>query len=317
MTYKFQQIKPQKARGKLVKSIWTDPAWSAEEKFDGDRRIAQFCDGRRRFTGTRESVDGTGYVEKTDNLPHINGSTGSLYSSWDGTVLDGEMTAPFADKLSGGKSKYVTSIMGSSPAEAIRKQKLHGWLVYRVFDCLWFAGQDIRQASLHKRRERAILCVRGLNSPYVEIVQQEPAKAIWARDTEGVIFKHRDHTYGNEKLWVKAKKEFTADVVVMGFKPGKNKNVGLVGAIIFGQYRAMSLEPGSINAVGLDKMGTARGFDDDLMFKMTAHPAKYKGRVLRITHNGREPTGAFRHPRFDCWRDDKNPKDCVYDPNEV
>jgi ATP-dependent DNA ligase len=44
---------------------------------------------------------------------------------------------------------------------------------------------------------------------------------MWESAREGLVFKHEDHTYGDEKLWVKLKKEATADVVVMGFEPGK------------------------------------------------------------------------------------------------
>jgi hypothetical protein len=43
---------------------------------------------------------------------------------------------------------------------------------------------------------------------------------------------------------------------------------------------------------------------------------KSVGKVFRIKHNGREPTGAFRHPRFDCWRLDKDPHDCIWYPEE-
>jgi ATP-dependent DNA ligase len=45
---------------------------------------------------------------------------------------------------------------------------------------------------------------------------------------------------------------------------------------------------------------------------MTAHPEKYLGRVLEITCQLREPSGAFRHPRFSRWRDDKDAAQCVW-----
>lgn len=312
MTWKFKQIKPQKARGKFLESLWTDPAWSAENKYDGDRRIAQFCGLGVRFTGTRESVDGTGFVEKTENIPHLSSANqGRNQMALLGTVLDGEIVAPFAKDLPGGESKYVTAIMGSLPERAIALQKQHGWLEYMVFDCLWSCGQDVRGETLSARRIYVNSALREWSNKYAKLVPWVESAAykevLWKRAKEGLVFKHEDHLYGNERLWVKLKKEATADVVVEGFKPGKGKNAGKVGAIYIGQYRDFKLW----------RCGSVRGFSDALMNDATAHPKKYLGRVLRIRHNGREPTGAFRHPRFDSWRDDKSPKDCVYDPEET
>lgn len=316
MTYKFQQIKPQKARGTFQDSLWTDSAWSAENKEDGDRRIAQFVNHRGymlvRFTGGKESVSG-GYVEKTDNLPHLGG-TPCETRGLEGTVLDGEIVAPFAKDLPGGKSKYVTAIMGSKPERAIQLQKQHGWLEYRVFDCLWCKGKDLRGASLTARRLWAWNAVDEWANKYAKVVDwhalSDKKHNAWVKSEEGLVFKHKDHTYGNEKLWVKLKKKWTADVVIMGFEPGKGKYAGSVGAIIMGQYGKCGLEDGFV-------VGTCRGFTDAQMRAFMARPKNFTGKVIEIDHNGREPTGAFRHPRFKKFRPDKSPADCVYDPEEM
>lgn len=305
---KFMQIKPQKARGVLKESMWTDPEWVCEEKFDGDRRIAQFVGPLAvRYTGSKESVDGTGFVEKTGNLPHLN-----VVLGLEGTVLDGEIVAPFAKDLPGGKSKYVTAIMGSKPERAVQLQKQHGWLEYMVFDCLFYKGRDIRGRNLHERRALASRVVRKWSNWYAKMVPQESPpkdllKRVLAQGGEGVILKHRSHTYGDEKLWVKVKGEWTADVVVMGFEPGAGKYKGSVGAIKFGQR---------IGDV-LVELGTCRGFTDSLMDNFTKRPKAYIGKVIEIAHNGREPTGAFRHPRFKRFRLDKSASDCVYREDEI
>src|SRR5438445_956433 len=228
MTWKFKQIKPQKARGTLQDSMWNDLYWIAEEKYDGDRRISQFCGASIRFTGTRESVDGTGFVEKSRNLLHLEGA-GALYPrKLEGTVLDGEIIAPIGKEISGGRSKYVTSIMGSKPDEALRKQRLGGFLCYMVFDCLWFKGTDIRAAQLPIRRNYAEQAVRAWGNSYVALASQAAGvgkRAFYDRIVEsggeGVVLKHRDHKYGVESLWVKVKAEATADVVMLGYERGK------------------------------------------------------------------------------------------------
>lgn len=309
---KFMQIKSQKARGVLKESMWTDPEWVCEEKFDGDRRIAQFMlGGLVRFTGTRESVDGSGFVEKTENLSHLQCPKG--WAVLTGTVLDGEIVAPFAKDLPGGKSKYVTAIMGSKPERAVQLQKQHGWLEYMVFDCLFYKGEDVRDQPLAKRRALASAAVQHWENKYAQIVVQTPNvkrpffDQIVRSGGEGVILKHRSHTYGNEKLWVKVKGEWTADVVIMGFEPGAGKYKGSVGAIIFGQYRNGELV----------RCGTCRGFTDSLMDNFTKRPKAYIGKVVEIAHNGREPTGAFRHPRFKRFRLDKSASDCVHREDET
>jgi ATP-dependent DNA ligase len=317
----MRQIKPQKARGKLTEEMWTSLDWIAEEKYDGDRRIAQFLNGVVRFTGCRESADGSGFVEKSLQIPHISavhrGMTGwfKLLNTLalSGTVLDGEVVPPFAKEIKGGRSKYVTSIMGSSPEEAIRKQKERGFLNYIVFDCLWFKGQDVRGYPLRERynlRDQALKewgnsyvtsppqIVGGSKRPYLDLVV--------GRGGEGVVLKHYDHRYGDEKLWVKVKAEATADVVILGFTEGRGKYVNQIGAIIFGQYQGKKLVV----------LGQCSGMDDTLRADLTRFHG-YIGKVIEIMHNGREPTGAFRHPRFKKFRPDKNPKDCVYNPEET
>lgn len=323
----MRQIKPQKARGKFTEEMWTSLDWVAEEKYDGDRRIAQFLDGVVRFTGCRESVDGSGFVEKSAQIPHLSSygsglspvrgpSTGKL----NGTVLDGEIIPPPGKDIKGGRSKYVTSIMGSSPEEALRKQRVGGFLYYVVFDCLWFKGQDIRSLPLRERYNLRDQALRQWGNEYVDSPSQLVGGGKRAHfdkivelGGEGVVLKHHDHRYGDEKLWVKVKAEATADVVVMGFTPGKGKYKGQIGAIEFGQ----NLKGTSTPDMYLEPMGQCSGMDDATRAQLTRYPAKYEGWVIEIMHNGREPTGAFRHPRFKRFRPDKSPKDCVYNPEET
>jgi len=312
---KFMQIKPQKARGTFKESLFSDPQWWAENKEDGDRRIAQFVGERVRFTGTRESVSDTGFVEKTANLPHL---AYTPPQALDCTVLDGEIVAPFAKNLPGGSSKHVTAIMGSSPERAVALQKERGWLEYRVFDCLWYKGLDIRQHSIQMRRNWAWEALKIWKNKYAHLlptyITTGEKRAAWKRSREGLVFKRDDHTYGDERLWVKHKKVWTADVVVMGYKMGKGKYEGRVGSIVFGQDMPAHSDKHSL---ALRELGTVRGFDDATMRELTDKPRMNLNRVFEITHFGREPTGAFRSPQFSRWRDDKDPKDCVYREDET
>jgi ATP-dependent DNA ligase len=326
MTYTFQQILPPSARGKFDKSMMSSPNWFAEEKMDGDRRICQivgidnpkapWLKTKARFTGKVISkIDGK-TVEKTDNVPHLrDGAPESLT----GTVLDGEMIWP----IPGARSKDIASIMGSLPARAVANQKAAGiWARFIVFDCLYYKGEDIRKQPLALRRQKAAEAVAEWENPHVVMVggATEDLAAylaeIWERDGEGIILKRIDSLYGDEKAWVKVKREVTHDVVIMGFDPPKQISIkvngdmsatkyaaaGLIGAIKFGQYK---------DGV-LTECGTCSGFDDKLRAQMTKDPASFIGRVIEIAAQLREPTGRFRHGRYKRVRDDKMAEACVW-----
>jgi len=68
---KFEQIEPALARGVFSESLMSDPAWTADVKYDGHRAIAQFLD-RIRFTSRRRSVKDGKFVERTRNVPHLS-----------------------------------------------------------------------------------------------------------------------------------------------------------------------------------------------------------------------------------------------------
>lgn len=330
----FREIVPQKARGKLVESIWNDDAWTAEVKFDGERRIAQFCGKLVRFTGTPSRKSGKP-VEKTDQLPHLSGAymvgdgAGDRFTkppaSLAGTVLDGELIAPAKLKADGGQSKLVTAISNSLPEEAVRKQTEVGWLRYVVFDCLYWKGDYVGDRALTERRQYASCAVRTWNNPHVSWAEVSTDKRkllrnVLAAGGEGVVLKHNDHRYGDDKRWVKVKYEATADVVIMGFKAAKEMSKktdgeismtkyaaeGLIGAVLCGQYDGKKLV----------EVASISGMDDDLRRWLTDNQRKSKGLVVQIKHNGREPTGRFRHPRWDRWRPDKAAAACILDLNE-
>ena len=109
---------------KLEEALKDDSKYVVEEKIDGCR---YFLIGDRFFS-TRVS-EKTGFpVEKTENFPHLVKTFAA--AELNHIILDGEICIP------GKKSQDVTTITGSLPDEAIRKQEEFGWVEYRVFDIL-------------------------------------------------------------------------------------------------------------------------------------------------------------------------------------
>lgn len=348
------ELLPCPARGKFSDDLLDDPRYAAEVKEDGDRRTGQLYWEQldhglqvpiMHYAGRRVS-DITGrFVEKGENVPHITRGQAGPFWGYDsalmermlkltGTMFDGECILPAEfvvpdDDTEGGKSKYVTKVMGSKPDRAKDLQQpgtvINGLMRYSVFDLLFYCGRDLRELPLSERRKWLLEALSRLNNPYIfatpHVIEEKRAFLDKVLDAhgEGIILKRLDQPYDRHLSWVKKKVELNADVVIMGFSPPEqfSKKVdgtvsetklwkkGWIGAIQFGQYRDGILWP----------CGTASGMSDKLRAEMTAHP-EYAGRVVEIKANGREPTGAFRHPRFKHFRDDKRAEDCVYNPNE-
>jgi ATP-dependent DNA ligase len=344
MAWKFQQVEPEAARGKFKEEYMTSPAWDAEVKYDGDRRVCQFVNesgaGMARFTGRTVSKKTGLLVEKTDNVPHLSNTSlrfvqpaqrqflkDSTYRALEGTVLDGEMVTTQAGLDRGGRSKHVTAIMGSLPEEAVRKQNERGWLTYVVFDCLWYNGKDLRQLPRDERRRFAAQALNRWQNPYAVLAETCPdlrnkrawLDSLWAAGEEGIILKRRDGVY-SQREWVKVKNVIEADCIVTGYEEATRESKksdgsvsvtkfherGWIGAIVVSQYRDGKLwECASIS-----------GIDDALREEISLNRKKFLGRVVTLKANGREPSGRFRHPQFRTWREDKSAEQCVYREDE-
>lgn len=370
--HEFRQLQPTPARGKFKEEMLRDPQWVAEEKLDGDRRIGQFVLHHPtipivRFTGRRVSdVDGL-MVEKTDRVPHLSGfpqdglvtiggkiipiPLAQVPIELLGTVLDGEFV------VKNGRSKDVTSIIGSLPDRAVMLQSIGGWIEWRVFDCLWFKGTDIRDKPLEYRRKCLLSALLTWGNPYAVAVPQVKGKRketlfseIVAAHGEGVILKHTQSAYHEEKLWVKMKKELTEDVVILGYDDPEKESTkvsgktsatkfhqkGWIGAIRVGQYKELNendpehmtiwreaqkignaspffiTHPKSKKKMILVYCGSVSGMNDMLREELSNNKSTYVGRTIEILANEREPTGKFRHPRFLRFRNDKNSWQCLW-----
>jgi ATP-dependent DNA ligase len=341
----FMRIEPQPARGKLKDSLWDDPNYIVEIKYDGIREVSQFILDLIRFTGRRESVKG-GLTERSANLMHLSGV--GCPPHWknpnvpglDGTVLDGEiiLAEEHIKRLRsqgvpvGGLSKAVGSIMNCLPPESLRKMEERGFLRYAAFDCLWFKNKDLRAYPLSERRKYIPEAIRAWNNPYAiaAAFAVDNKKAFLEQalvdGEEGIILKDLRAPYGKKTAWIKFKQVWTADCVVMGYEAASEMSIkkgdteptvtkyhanGWIGGIVVGQFK-----DGQLVQVTNPGHGVS-GMDDALRAELSTNGAAYLGRVIKIKHNGREPTGKFRHPRYFEFRTDKAPQDCVLVWDEV
>lgn len=284
------------------------PYLVAEEKLDGSRYVLYIgCDpyGRQpmhTLLSRRVSVTDNKHVDKTNNVPHI---TGLHYAGLEYTVLDGEIMS--ADFLA------TNSIMNSSTALAIEKQKSQGWLKYNVFDVMIFRGKDVRGLPLEKRRKILLAIVERMNNEHVQPIEQRQGDLqnyfteVVGRGGEGLIIKDLRQGYG--RGWAKMKKVYDVSCVISGFKPGNGKYSGGIGALALSVYHEGKLV----------EIGFASGFDDALRMEISKNFAAFEGRVVDVfaheiqnsKRSADNPIGRLRHPTFNRLRDDVNAKDCT------
>ena len=119
---------------------------------------------------------------------------------------------------------------------------------------------------------------------------------------EGLVFKQSTANYAEPKAWSRLKNTVEVEYMCIGMEPAdpESKYAGLAGAVI-----------GSL----VDKPLAVKcgGLSEDMRYEFTNYPERYIGQVFTAKGNGWYPSGTIRHPKFKCWRDDKEVDECTYD----
>jgi len=276
--------------------LWVDPRYInnnhiVEKKLDGSRYLL-YLDENSRLLSRRISSVTKQYVDKTGNCPHLTKKI--HYTLW-GTILDGEVTHPLYEK-----SDATTSIMGCDPATAVQRQQKDGWLIYTVYDILKLKGVDLRNEPLSVRKQKLKTFLKELGTllPIIEhpSFPSSYAKTLYhdviAKDGEGVMLKDLRSVYGDG--WYKVKKSVTQDVFIIGYKKTKSYTVK------FGMYDLKG------NIVELGSVPVPPSVLNEILKDMDSYLMK----VIEIKAQEITKSGAFRHPRFIKFRNDKDASQC-------
>lgn len=282
-----------------------------EPKFDGHRTLVHKVDGEL-------SVYSRTMKDQLGKLPHLEAAFRSIPFDF---TLDGEVLAveTFADVR--GKTIPIPSfsgtqsVMGSGASRAAASRvKLH----YVAFDLLACQGKDLTTVpdALRRGALEMVTDLLRLHTDHILIAPrwtrvedwEELMSEVVAAGGEGLMVKNPLSAYYPGKrptnAWFKAKEVDTADVVIMGFKPGEGKYSNQIGAIEFGQYR------GGI----LTARSRCSGMNDSQRRDFTDNGNAYVGKVMEVKYFGRVgPERSLRHPQFVCIRTDKEPQECVWD----
>lgn len=285
-----------------------DPAWVAEEKYDGTRYLSYIRGGEVRIISRRG-------VTKTDRFPQLHSQLLEL-ARLDprvekGAIFDGEIIAA-------GGFLQTMSLVGSLGSRGIHQTVDYK---YRVFDVLMIDGKMIWHNPLIKRR-RLLERLLGseTSSPYfanIEITEQQPMSyefldKIWGAGGEGVMIKNLHAPYEpgkRSRWWLKVKAVETADGVIMGMNSGEGKYHNTLGSLMIGQHHT---DHGQLI---LKHVTNISGMTDELRNEFWFNKGKYldifKPTVVEFAYQ-LKTKDSYRHPRFKRFRPDKDPKECIW-----
>jgi ATP-dependent DNA ligase len=308
-------VKPQLALSRKALPVGED--FSYEVKLDGFRCLA-FVDGDEVFLQSRSAKPLGRY------FPELVLPAGRY-------VLDGEIVVRGED----GREDFDALGQRIHPAVSrIERLSVETPAVYVVFDLLARGDESLLERPLSERR--AALGELLAEDPafatapveLMESVATEGEAQRWLEHAEGAIAKELSAPYrpGERKGTFKVKRVRTIDVVLVGWRPGKEPDT--VGALILGLYDGPELRVVG-HCSGLTAADKRRliGFlaPYESGERGSADPSRWSsGKDLEWV--GLRPelvieidfdhvsAGRIRHgAKLRRWREDKSPRECTFD----
>jgi ATP-dependent DNA ligase len=306
-------VKPQLALSRKALPVGED--FSYEIKLDGFRCLA-FVDGEDVFLQSRSAKPLGRY------FPELVLPQGRY-------VLDGEIVVRGAD----GREDFDALSQRIHPAVSrIERLSVETPAVYVVFDLLAREDESLLERPLSERRAALEeLLVDGVfaDAPVelMETVATEREAQRWLEHAEGAIAKELSAPYrpGERKGTFKVKRVRTIDVVLVGWRPGKEPDT--VGALILGLYDGADLRVVG-HCSGLSVAEKRRLVDFFAPYESgergSADPSRWSSDkdlewvglrpelVIEIDFD-HVSAGRIRHgAKLRRWRDDKPPTECTF-----
>ncbi|MEJ7876222.1 MAG: ATP-dependent DNA ligase [Solirubrobacterales bacterium] len=306
-------VKPQLALSR--KALPEGDDWAYEPKWDGFRALA-FVDGGDVYVQSRGGKPLHRY------FPELEFPDGHY-------ILDGELVILGSE----GKEEFNALQNRIHPAESrINRLAEETPAIFRAFDLLAIGAKDATDFTLRERREALEGLIEGWDehgSVELTPLTTDPSEAEpWLQGGEGVIAKELSSVYkpGERKGMVKIKRVRTADVVVVGWRPGKEE--GTVGALILGAY-----DGDKLRVVGHTSGLTAKRKRElvsglapyETGDRGSGDPSRWTGGrdlewvdlrpelVVEITFDHVSADRIRHGAKLVRWRDDKDPRECTFE----
>jgi bifunctional non-homologous end joining protein LigD len=297
-----------------------DSDYAFEVKWDGVRTVA-YCEGGRVRLESRNLHDVTRQYPELRQLGRELGSRR--------TVLDGEVVA--LDEQGRPDFQRLQPRMHVVSEATIRRRVSDTPVVYMLFDVLWLEGHSTMHLPYTERR--ALLEKLGLNGDFWRTPSNHVGdgeamlKASADQGLEGVVAKRLDSRYepgSRGGAWLKIKNKLSQEVVIGGWLPGEGGRRNTLGSLAVGFY-----EEGRLRYAG--NVGT--GFTQRTLAEVLAelqererNTSPFEGRqppkltrfvepelVAEVEFRGWTKTKTLRQPSFKGLRDDKDPRDVIFE----
>jgi bifunctional non-homologous end joining protein LigD len=303
----------------LVERPFSDPDWLYETKWDGVRAICFIRKGHARFVSRNQ-------LEMTGQYPEL--ATVPSYVRAKEAILDGEIVA--LDEKGISRFQLLQPRLGRKNAREIERLAAQSRLVFYVFDLLYLDGYDLTRCALIDRKNLLEQILKPANnlrySDHIigegETLFHEVAKI----PLEGIVAKRIDREYVQRRTtdWLKVKTIQESEVVIGGYtEPRKSRSH--FGALVVGLYEGDELHyvahvGGGFNHLSLEYayklMQPLRTKKCPFVEKpVTNEPVQWvkPKLVAQVKFSEWTADGRMRHPVFLGLREDKDPKECVFE----
>ncbi|HYB67871.1 MAG TPA: non-homologous end-joining DNA ligase, partial [Candidatus Acidoferrales bacterium] len=290
-----------------------------EPKWDGMRCIAYVKDRKVELQNRNLKTITKSYPELEPIASNVKANM---------AVLDGEIVV-----LEKGLPSFelLQYRFGANNAIQIRMLSRRIPTTYIAFDLLHLSGRDLVDSPLTDRRQKLAKLIA--NGPHMLLSEYVPAHGkSYFRNAlklgfEGAMAKKADSVYQigtRSEDWLKLKHVKTFDCVVAGYTVGGGSRSSTFGALVLAAYE------GNGNIVHLGNVGT--GFTDatilrlmkllkSLLTKTKTVPGEVKAPapikwvkpqlVVEIGYMNLTRDRKLRLPRFERFRFDKSPSECI------
>ncbi|HSO73055.1 MAG TPA: non-homologous end-joining DNA ligase, partial [Thermodesulfobacteriota bacterium] len=298
----------------LVKEPFDDPGWLFEVKWDGYRAIAAITEGNVSLT-SRNQIS---FKQKFFPLVEL------LEKFRFDAVLDGEVV--------------ILDNQGRANFQLLQNyQKTgRGYLVYYVFDLLYFQGHELLNLPLVKRKEllKQILPVDAHIKFSDHVVKDGILffQVVKDKGLEGILAKHSQSVYKpgrRSRQWLKIKTQLTQEGIIAGFtEPQKSRKY--FGSLILGAYEGDELVYIGSSGGGFNQEKLQQIYEKLQPLVQTQMPFKIKPPyrtpitwvkpelVCEVAFTEWTEEGQMRHPVFLRLRDDKPAREVVREnPAEI
>jgi bifunctional non-homologous end joining protein LigD len=303
------------------------PDWLFEIKWDGYRAVAFIDNGNLRLVSRNQNELTPRYPELKDLPKFVKAKT---------AILDGEVVA--LDDQGRASFSLMQQRTGFRPGGRRGVTNADVPVLYYAFDLLYLDGYDWRKVPLNERKKKlAALLITGDSVRYSDHYEKQ-GKALFemarAKGLEGILAKKRDSIYQERRSseWLKIKIRHRLEAVIGGYTEPEGSRAHF-GSIVLGLYDKQR------RLIHVGQAGS--GFDQKsleevwkLLKKRETKKNPFHGEVEALrkiywvkpelvaeieyaewTEGPSTGSGPkLRAPVFLGLRDDKDPRDCLLEP---